>query len=171
MPESTRHRRAFELYWRLGAERSIERLHEAMAKAGEAPALRTLYGWSSRYHWQDRVADLEREAREVEDEVRIAEVKAMQERQAKEGLFLQQRGARWLAELTAEDVPPAAAIRAITEGAKLERLARGEVTERIEQRNEEEAEDDQLKELSDAELEALIRRVEALRGEDAQGPE
>ena len=49
----------------------------------------------------------------------------MAERHAKEGLLLQQKGAQWLAALTADQVTAPAAIRAITEGVRLEREARG----------------------------------------------
>ena len=42
MAESTKHRHAFERYWRLGPERSIEALHAAMRAEGKAPSLRTL---------------------------------------------------------------------------------------------------------------------------------
>ena len=61
MPESTRQRGALNLYCNLGARRSIGRLHAAIAGDGPAPNLRTLYEWSRRYHWQDRLADLERQ--------------------------------------------------------------------------------------------------------------
>ena len=60
MAESTRQREAFDSYWQLGAERSIERLHAALAANGTAPNRRTLYGWSSRYHRQDRLLDCSR---------------------------------------------------------------------------------------------------------------
>ena len=41
----------------------------------------------------------------------------MYERQAKEGLLLQQRGAEWLSSSEAEAASPEAAIRAVVEGA------------------------------------------------------
>ena len=168
MPESTKHRHAFERYWRLGPERSIERLHAAMEAEAKAPSLRTLYGWSSRYRWQDRVADLERKARETEDDARIAAIREMQERQAKEGLLLQQRGAQWLAQVNDEQVSPEAAIRAVVEGARLERLARGEPTERTEIHNDA---DPRLERLSDEELDRLIELAEGLvRGAEPSRP-
>ena len=116
MTESTKHRRAFDRYWRLGEHRSLERLHAALEADGEAPSLRTLSGWSSKYGWQERIADLERAASEADREAQIAELRGMAERHAKEGLLLQQKGAQWLAALTADQVTAPAAIRAITEG-------------------------------------------------------
>ena len=130
MAESTRQREAFDSYWQLGAERSIERLHAALSADGTAPNLRTLYTWSSRYHWQDRLADLERQAGVAAEEARREAIGEMYERQAKEGLLLQQRGAEWLSSSGAEAASPEAAIRALVEGARLERLARGEPGER-----------------------------------------
>ena len=168
MPESTKHRHAFERYWRLGPERSIERLHAAMQADGKAPSLRTLYEWSRKYHWQDRIADLERQARIAEDEARIAAIREMQERQAKEGLLLQQRGTQWLAQISDEKATPEAAIRAVVEGAKLERLARGEATERTEIHHDA---DPRLAELSDEQLDRLIELAEGVRGEDAPRPD
>ena len=168
MPENTRQREAFNCYWELGAERSIERLHEALAREGKAPTTRTLYEWSRRNHWQDRIGDLERKTRDAEDEARIATIREMQERQAREALLLQQKGAEWLAPVNAEEATPEAAIRAIVEGARLERLVRGEATERTEQRD---ITDERLKELSDDELDRLLDQLgEGVAGEGAAGP-
>ena len=125
MAESTKHRNAFERYFRLGAKRSIERLHEAMQAEGDAPSLRTLYGWSSKCGWQDRLAELERKAREAEQEVFIEEIREMDKRHVKEALLLQQKGAEWLATMDLKAVTLAGAIRAIEVGVMLERTARG----------------------------------------------
>ena len=168
MPETTRHRQAFDAYWRLGAERSIERLHAALTAAGKAPTLRTLYEWSRRFRWQYRIADLERKARRTEDEARIQALADMYERQAKEGLLLQQRGTEWLAAMEGEDATAEAAIRAVVEGARLERVARGEPTERQEIHNAEGNE--KLSALTDEEVDHLVELAEGdLGGEDAEG--
>ena len=121
MPENARHRQAFDLYWRLGAERSVERLHKALRARGKAPSLRTLYDWSRRYRWQEHLARLEEEAKRSEDEARVEALQEMYERQGKEGLLLQQRGAEWLAGMTDEKVTADAAIRAVVEGARTHR--------------------------------------------------
>ena len=135
MPETTRHREAFERYWRM-PQRSLERLQQDLAAEGDAPALRTLYEWSRRYRWQRRLADLEARAREAEDEARIAAIREMRERQAKEALLLQRRGAEWLNDLDSDAVGPEHAIRALIEGSKLERIVRGAVSDRTEVRHE-----------------------------------
>ena len=131
MPESAKHRRAFDAYWQLGSDRTIEQLETVLANAGKSPSLRTLFEWSRRYRWQERLARVEEEAKRSEDEVRVQVVREMYERQAKEALLLQQRGTEWLAGMTEERVTADAAIRALVEGARLERLARGEPTERF----------------------------------------
>jgi hypothetical protein len=164
--ESTRHRQAFEVYWRLGPYRTIERLREALlADKARAPSLRTLYQWSSQFGWQQRIAAIEREARQAEDEERQAEIRTMYQRQANEGLFLQQRGLEWLETVDPEAVSPEAALRAIVEGAKLERISRGEPTERQELTGEV---DTRLTELSDGELYAIIEHVTAALGGTVQ---
>ena len=166
MAETTKHRQAFEHYWQLGSQRSIEKLRAALAeKPGRAPSLRTLYEWSSRYHWQSRMARLEREARDAEDTARLAAIKDMQERQAKAGLLLQQKGLEWLVAMQAEQATPEAAVRAISEGAKLERLARGEATEREEINGEITA---RLTETNDAELDTLIEHAQGLVAGEAE---
>ncbi len=168
MPEGGKHRHAFECYWRLGPERSVEKLHAALDADGAAPSLRTLYAWSSRYRWQDRLADLERDARQAEDEARIAAIREMQERQAREALLLQQRGTEWLAGMDNERATPEAAIRAVVEGARLERLVRGEPTEVQEVRHDG---DPRLERLSDEELDRLIAHAEgAVDGEGEARP-
>ncbi len=168
MPETAKHRRAFDIYWRLGPERSVERLHAELSEAGAAPTLRTLYEWSSRYHWQDRLLELEREAQRAEDEARVAALREMQDRQTKEGLLLQQKGAEWLSTMDDKRVTADAATRAITEGARLERLARGEVTERKGIKHEGEEATERLAALTDEELNEFIQRAEGTVEGDVQ---
>ena len=170
MTESTRHREAFELYWRMGAHRSIERLHTELEALGSAPGLRTLYEWSRTYGWQQRIAGLEREARRAEDDVRVQALREMQDRHAKEALLLQQKGAEWITAKGGDDATADAAIRAIVEGARMERLARGEPTERQEVKAELELHT-RLGGLSDEQLDHLIGLAEgALDGTGETAP-
>jgi hypothetical protein len=158
MRETTKHRKAFAAYLDLGARRTIERLRIVLASEGTSVTVRTLYEWSRKLHWQRRIDDIERDARRVETEEQIEAIREMRERQSKEALLLQQKGAEWIAGVEEGKASPEAAIRAIVEGAKLERLARGEATERIEQHNTVAS---KLQELSDEELERLIRVANA----------
>ncbi len=170
MPENARHRQAFDVYWRLGAERSVERLHKALRAQGNTPSLRTLYDWSRRYGWQERLARLEEEAKRSEDDAHVQALREMYDRQGKEALLLQQRGAEWLAGMTDEKVTADAAIRAVVEGARLERLARGEPTDRQEISTHDQ-ENRRLAAITDAELDRLLEHAEgAVAGEEQEGP-
>jgi uncharacterized protein YoaH (UPF0181 family) len=144
MRESTRQRLAFNLYVSLGSNRSLELLRATIAgdPVGHGftrvPAMRSFFRWSAELRWQDRLADLEREARIQDAENLLQELKEMNQRQAREGLLLQQKAIAKLQTLLDEEMATSDAIRALAEGARLERLARGEVTERtMQERNDE----------------------------------
>lgn len=166
MPESTRQREAFDRYWALGAERSVETLHAVLraeaGPAGKGPGLRTLYAWSSRYRWQDRVQELERTATAAADEARLAALREMYERQAREGLLLQQKGTEWLRDVPGAEATPDAGIRALVEGAKLERLARGEPSDRTQTKEQSDDDRDIFAGFSDEELRLLVDEAERL---------
>lgn len=167
MRETTRHRQAFELYWQLGAGRTIERLHAALSANGRASSQRTLYEWSRQFHWQDRLLRLEQDARRIDDEARLQALREMSERHTKEALLLQQRGAEWISQMDDAHVTADGAIRALVEGVRMERLARGEATEKREISGELEIRP-RLKELSDEQLDDLIDLVE--RGVEGTPP-
>ena len=170
MPENAKHRHAFDAYWMLGSERTIEQLHAVLRGEGRAPSRRTLFEWSRTYRWQERLARIEEEAKRAEDDVRVEALREMYERQAKEALLLQHRGAEWLAGITDDKVTADAAVRALVEGARLERLARGEPSERQEVR-EHGQEEARLAAITDEELDRLIQHAEgAVAGEEQEGP-
>ncbi len=139
MKEKTEHRLAFDLYVRLGPSRSLEALRKALLDdpsgigLRRAPSPSTLEAWSSAFHWQDRLLDLEREARERDREAQLRALQEMAERHVKEGLALQQKGVERLQQVSPTDMNVGDAIRAVTEGVRLERLARGEPTDNIKQ--------------------------------------
>ena len=170
MRETTRHRLAFNRYWALGPERTLPRLRAAVQAAGEhPPSLRTLEHWSSNHHWQSRIDDLERKARAAADDTRVAAIRAMDERQAQEALLMQRTGAEILAQVDPATASASDGVRALAEGARLERIACGAPTDRIANQNEP---DPKLEELSDAELDRLIARAgEAVAGESAPDPD
>jgi hypothetical protein len=136
--ESAKHRVAFNLYWYLGPRRSLEAVAETIAARPrdfgfkQAPHSRTLSRWSARFHWQNRLAEMEAEARQLQAEEQVDELRVMNERHIKEALALQQKGVARLHALGDHDLSPEEARRAIVEGVKLERLVRGESTERTE---------------------------------------
>ncbi len=159
MRETSRHQRAFDLYWGLGADRTIERLHAALHAIGTGPSQRTLFEWSRRLHWQHRIAQFERDARLTADAARVQALREMAERHTKEALLLQQRGAEWISRMDDDHVTADGAIRALVEGVRMERLARGEATEKQVISGELEIRP-RLKELTDEQLEVLIDLVE-----------
>lgn len=158
MRESTRHRLAFDLYVRLGAARSLERLHaELMADPGlievnSVPSRSTLDAWSSSFFWQDRLRDLEREAAKRDGEEQVKALHDMNERHIREGMALQQKGVERLKTLDEDEMNASDAIRSVIEGVKLERLSRGAPTERIAREG---AEDDRLSGFTSEQLRRL----------------
>jgi hypothetical protein len=139
MKEGTRQRRAFDLYVHLGAGRSLEELQRQLQARPEligvnrGPSRTTIEAWSSAFHWQDRFLDLERQARQQDEAEQVRALREMGERHAREGLALQQKGIERLNALLPGELQVPDAIRAIIEGVKLERLARGEPTEHVRQ--------------------------------------
>ena len=172
MAASARQERAFGLYLKLGPDRSLAELARLLradpdsAGLRRAPTLRTLENWSARYGWQERIAGIERKAREEEDRRRVEWVKQHRERLRQEGLLLQQRGIGWLKEKETAEVSASEAIRAIDTGFKLEALSLGEVTQRIAL---EEDDDDRLRRLSDEDLDLLIRQARAAQPGSSPG--
>lgn len=170
MRETTRHRRAFDLYVRLGADRSLEALHDALEEnpsligLKRAPSRSTLEAWSSAFHWQDRLLDLERQATEHDRDQQLRALQEMAERHAKEGLALQQKGVERLQSLRPEELTPSDAVRALIEGVRLERLARGEPTDRIAQKGEEGHGPVNLRNFSNEELRRLAELAGGLTG-------
>lgn len=164
MSEGTKQRLALDLYWELGAERSIERLHALMQGGGRAPSLRTLYEWSRRYGWQSRIAELERQARVADDEARLRAIREMSERHARQAVHLQDAALGWLDELKKEHVTADAAVRALVEAVRMERLARGEPTERQEVSSVNVAFQARLSAVTDDELARLIEHVAGSMG-------
>lgn len=139
MRETSKQRKAFDLYVRMGPQRSLQELHRELQKQpdliglSKSPSRSTLDAWSSGLHWQARLQDLEREARRRDEADQIKVLHEMNERHIKEGLALQQKGIERLNQMDLQEFPPSDAIRAVIEGIKLERLVRGEPTEHVRQ--------------------------------------
>ena len=139
MKERTRHRRAFDTYVRMGTDRSLEALTRVLRDdpsligLRNAPSPSTIERWSSAFHWQDRLVDIERAARERDRVDQIKALHDMNERHRKEGLALQQKALERIVPLPAMTLSPRDAIRGLVEGVRLERLGAGAPTEHIRQ--------------------------------------
>lgn len=158
---------AFDAYIRLGLGRSLARLRDALAgQRGRPPSLRTLESWSVRYRWQERLREIEREARVQADCEHAEWVQQHRERLRNEGLVLQQRGLEWLRDKLSGDVSAHEAIRAMEAGFRLEALALGQATERI---AVEEEYGNVIGRLSDDELERAIALLQSAAPGSAPG--
>jgi ATPase subunit of ABC transporter with duplicated ATPase domains len=114
---------AYEDYLALGTERSYQALAARYGVSKTAVVKR-----AKKERWQDRLADLERQARERAEEKAVDEMDAVRERHLKEARFLQARALQAL-----KDLPPEKGIRAasaLSVAWKHELLLLGEPTER-----------------------------------------
>jgi transposase len=98
----------------------------------------TIYHWSARYRWVERVIAFENEKERVKDKVEFNEVAAMHKRHLKLTTGLQELAALELKRLLKDAKLEQGSMGAnnlskvVDRAAKLERLIRGEVTERTE---------------------------------------
>jgi hypothetical protein len=165
MSKTARIRKAFEIYWRLGSDRTIPKLRAAMIERGRAPAERTLHEWSRLDQWQRRIARLEEEARKAEDAVRIAQIREMAERHIKASVFVQQKSMEALIALDPSKATLDGAVRALLDAAKFERLTRGEPTEHREVTSSGATRWDSF---SDEQLQDLVRYAHRTMEDDKQ---
>ena len=129
---------AFAIYAGLGAGRSLRRVQEMQVLLGVKPyALSTLENYSREFDWQRRVQEFDANAAASLEDDAVAAAATMRQRQAQAGALAQQIAMEGLeafesdpALLQEEGVTALSLL--LERGAKLERLARGEVTERNE---------------------------------------
>ena len=114
---------AYEDYLALGTQRSYRALAERYGVSKTAINKR-----AQKEDWQERLAELERQARERAEEKAVDEMGAVRERHLKEARFLQARALQALKDLSPEKGIRAAA--ALNIAWKHELLLLGEPTER-----------------------------------------
>ena len=163
--ESAKAYRAFDLYCNLGPRRSLDQASRAYHQRSHAAANDTTSGrkprasgtirrWAERWNWGSRAMAWDQEVARVRHSERLAQFKEMDERHVKEMIFLQQRAVERGRLLTPEELTPGDVRRYLIEAIKMERLVRGEPTERV-------AEEHTLvdvKELTDEQLAGIIAR-------------
>ena len=111
-----------------------------MASGGLSVALNTIKNYSANYNWQQRIRDAHNQAQAQADETRFETLGEMNTRQAQLGEAAQRLGGIYIRNIfdRLRDDPasvqgsPADIARLMSEGSRLERLARGEVTSRTE---------------------------------------
>jgi hypothetical protein len=161
--ESAKAYAAFCLYRDLGPRRSIDeasrRYHGREPSGGNGPQARRsreasglIRRWATRWDWAARARAWDQELASANAGKQLEAVKEMAERHAREAMLLQNKAVERLRQLRPEELKPRDTLAYLVEAAKLERLARGEPTERI----AEEHHFPDVKELTDDELARIV---------------
>src|SRR5439155_20196404 len=160
---------AFCLYRDQGPQRSIEEasrvyhdrgsLHETATPSHRKRRASGQIGrWAQRWNWSARARAWDEELDKVRRQKQVEAVAEMAERHVKEALMLQNKAVERLRQLRPEELKPRDTLSYLVEAVKLERLARGEPTERV----AEEHSFPNVEELSDDELARIIARGQVL---------
>lgn len=128
---------SFDLYSRQALKRSLRRLSEQLEQLGIPISLASLKRYSSRYGWQQRLAELDTEATQRRAERGIEERLAMDERHAQLARALQSAGGSALQSLLADptriaEVSPGEIVRLLEAGLKADARATGASMDRRE---------------------------------------
>ena len=126
----------------LGHDRSLSKLHSVLANLGLHMTLNTLKNYSARHDWQLRLRNAEESAQAQKQEQDTAMLITMNERQAGLGELSQRLAAHYLTQTFNQVLADPTAVQGTSQdiarlmeaGSRLERLARGEVTNRTEAR-------------------------------------
>ena len=139
--ETTRQRADafFGIYYEMGPDRSLEKLHGFCARIGLTRALNTFKRWSAIYSWQNKILEIDSQAKEEREGKRLAKITEMNERQAQDFRNAQTLARAGMSSMANElkrsgtlNLSPLEIIALLEKGAKGERLAMGEATERFE---------------------------------------
>jgi hypothetical protein len=160
--ESAKAYAAFCLYRDLGPRRSLDaasrRYHGSEWERQGPPGGRlprasgTVRRWAQCWNWPARARAWDQESERIKQAEQHAAIQEMAERHAKEALMIQNKAIERLRQLRPEELGARETLAYLVEAAKLERLARGEPTERVSQEHH----FDQLKELTDDELAEIV---------------
>lgn len=138
--ESAKAYLGFCTYRDLGPDRCLDQASRAYHQpqgeqgdqAGHKPrASGTIRRWAQRWNWSARALAWDRELERVKRQEQLAAVQEMGERHAREAMMLQTKAVERLRQLRPEELKPHDTLAYLVEAAKLERLARGEPTERV----------------------------------------
>jgi hypothetical protein len=161
--ESSKAYAAFCLYQNLGSRRSIEEASRVYHGQSGQPGNKTAAGrrrcasgqirlWAERWNWSARARAWDQELERLKWSKQVEALSEMAERHAREALMLQNKAVERLRQLRPEELGPRETLSYLIEAAKLERLARGEPTERV----AEEHRFTDVKELTDDELARIV---------------
>ncbi len=122
--ESAQAYEAFDLYLKMGTERSCRKVAQQLSKSDTI-----IRRWSSAWSWQKRVRDYDAEMARMEFAEAQKAVKKMRERQIQTAMFLQKKAVQALDKLDISELTPQEILRFISEGAKLEAANRAASTQ------------------------------------------
>lgn len=132
--ETPKQYEAFCVYRDLGTDRSLRAVSEKLSKSEQL-----IKRWSAKNNWVYRSAEWddekERTEREIARKEMEKEIRLMRKRQAETGKYMQVKAMRALSKLPDEEMKAGEISKLIDVGAKLERTARGDVGEVIEERD------------------------------------
>ncbi len=125
---------AFCAYRDMGTERTLAKVAAKLSKSEQI-----MKRWSAKYGWVDRVAawddEQERIEREIAQKEQAKAIREMRKRQAETGYAMQMKAIKALKNLPFDEMSAQDIVKMATEGAKLERLGRGDVGEVVEERD------------------------------------
>lgn len=131
--ESAKAYAAFCLYRDLPpAKRSLRAVTELIygPKPGMKRSQRNVPGkirdWAARWRWAERAKAWDEEQDRQNREAQLQAIKEMRERHAEQAKYLQAKALEALQKMVPQEFSPADALRYLIEGAKLERISRGE---------------------------------------------
>jgi hypothetical protein len=124
----------FALYYQLGAERSLGRLHSFLGELGVKVSVGTLENYSVRFGWHAKVAELNEKARQKTEEQTIDTVADMNLRHITLAKALSGVAAGALGNMRGrlDQISGGEVARMLEVSQRIERLALGEVTDRRE---------------------------------------
>lgn len=128
--ESAKAFHAFTLYRDLGHERSVSKVAQIYRPGRNLRSL--MSRWSTKFNWVKRAEAYDDHMDKLSRKEAEKQVKDMKKRHITLGMALQTKAAEKLKDLKGKDMKVPDAIKALSEGVKLERLARGEATEKFE---------------------------------------
>lgn len=118
---------AFQIYRDMGYERSIRKVAQ---KLGKTQPL--MSRWSAQYDWVNRAHSYDEEMDRLALLQEEKERKSMVKRHAKQAMLFQEKVIKRMAKLEVDELDPKDMIKWFTEAVKIERLSRGETTEKAE---------------------------------------
>lgn len=128
--EGTKPWEAFVIYRDMGTDRALRKVAKQLQKS-----ITMIGRWSSDWKWQERVAAWDAEQDKLARADQVKEIAKMRKLQAQRGAKMQEKAMAALEQMEIEELSAADVVRLMTEGAKLERLGRGDVGEVIEERD------------------------------------